>query len=223
MAHAGMAVQIAAIGIVFGIIFKVPLHDYLPFIASSIVLWGFISSVLVEGCLSFIYAENIIKQVWLPMRVHVFRVLWKQIVILGHNVVIVPFAFLAVGHAFTWNSLLFFPGLIVVVLNLAWLASLLGIVSSRYRDMPQVVTSVMAIMYFVTPVMWQPSSIPSDTAHILLGLNPLYHMLQIIRLPLLGQTPTLENWSLAITFALVGWIGLWTVTKRFQDKIADWV
>lgn len=220
---AGMAVQIATMGVVFGIIFKTPLQEYLSFLATSIILWGLMSSIIIDGCMSFISAESIIKQLHLPMYIHVLRTVWKQLIIFGHNLVILPLVFLAVWHPLSWSLVLFIPGLVLVVLNVSWIAYLLAMLSARYRDIPQVIASVMTIFYFVSPVMWQPSLIPSGTAHLLLGLNPMYHLLQIIRLPILGQLPTLENWGLAIVFAIVGWSGAAVAIKKFRNQIAYWV
>ena len=118
---------------------------------------------------------------------------------------------------------MFIPGLALVVVNVAWMAYLLAMLSARYRDIPQVIASVMTILYFVSPVMWQPSLIPAGTAHLLLGLNPMYHLLQVIRLPILGQVPTMENWVLTIVFALVGWSGVALAIRKFRNQIAYWV
>lgn len=220
---AGMAVQIATMGVVFGIIFKTPLQEYLPFLATSIILWGLMASIITDGCISFISAESIIKQLSLPTYVHILRTVWKQLVIFGHNLVILPLVFLAVWHPVSWSILLFIPGLILAVVNVAWIAFLAAMLSARYRDIPQVITSVMTIFYFISPVMWQPSLIPSGTAHLLLGLNPMYHLLQIIRLPILGQVPTIENWVLALIFAVIGWVGVVMAVRKFRNQIAYWV
>jgi ABC-type polysaccharide/polyol phosphate export permease len=220
---AGMAVQIATMGVVFGIIFKTPLQEYLPFLATSIILWSLMASIITDGCMSFISAESIIKQLKLPTYIHIFRTVWKQLITLGHNIVILPFVFIAFWHPLSWSLALFIPGLVLVVLNVTWMAYLLAMLSTRYRDIPQVIASVMTIFYFISPVMWQPSLIPSGTAHLLLGLNPMYHLLQIMRLPILGQLPTIENWALAIILAVVGWAGVFFAVRKFRNQIAYWV
>ena len=219
----GMAVQIGSMGLVFAVIFKIPVQEYLPFLATSIILWGFLSGVINEGCLSFITAEGIIKQLRIPFFVHITRTLWKQLTTLAHNLVILPFVFVIVWHGVSWAAMLFIPGLMLLTINLAWIAFLLAMLSARFRDIPQVVTSVMTILYFVSPVMWQPSLIPPGAAHLLLGLNPMYHLLQIVRLPLLGQLPTAENWLLSFVFAVIGWVGVYFAHRKFKTQIAYWV
>ena len=219
-----MAVQIATMGVVFGLIFKTDLTEFLPFLAVSIILWGFISSVLNDGCMSFIAAEAIIKQLNISMFTHVLRVIWKNILTLGHNIVILPLVFLAVWHGVGWELILLIPGFIILVANLTWMALLLGMVSARFRDMPPIVTSLITIAFYITPVMWFPSLIGDNAlAHLMLGLNPFYHLLQIVRLPLLGGLPTLENWGLALLFAGLGWAFALLMFKKFRTQIAYWV
>lgn len=220
---AAMLVQIASMGLVFGIIFKSPMNEYLPFLATSIISWGFLSSVIVDGCMSFINAESVIKQLPLPLFVHVLRIVAKQFITFGHNFIILPVVFIIFSHKVGWELTLFLPGLVLATLNIGCIAFLAAILSARFRDIPQVVSATMTIIYFISPVMWQPSLIPAGTAHLLLGLNPFYHLLQIVRLPLLGKVPTIENWTISAAAALVGILVVAKVMNKYRKKIAYWV
>ncbi|MFM1786055.1 MAG: hypothetical protein RL228_5, partial [Actinomycetota bacterium] len=197
---------------------------YLPFLATSIIIWGLMSSVISEGCQSFIAGESIIKQLSIPLYVHVLRVVWKNIITFGHNLVILPLAFLVIWHGVSWQVILVLPGLAILIINLTWLATVLGALSARYRDLPPIVASLLTVTFYVTPVMWYPTLIGNNQlAHLLLGLNPFYHLLQIVRLPILGQLPTFENWALSIVFAISGLIITRLLMTRVQKKIAYWV
>ena len=190
----GMAVQILTMGLVFGLIFKTEVKEYLPFLASSIVIWGLISSSVTEGCLTFVSAEPIIRQLRVRYFEHVARVVIKNLLSSAHNFVILPLVFLFFWKLPGWEVFAFIPGLVLLVLNLTWCVWILGIVSARFRDLPPIISSVITIAFYVTPVMWFPSLIGNDgLAHFLLGLNPFYHWVQIVRLPLLGDLPTVEN------------------------------
>src|SRR5271155_1547408 len=70
-----MGVMIGTIGIVFSQILKAPLTEFLPFLAIGIVMWGFISSLINDGCLGFIAAEGILKQLPIPFFTHIMRLL----------------------------------------------------------------------------------------------------------------------------------------------------
>lgn len=220
---AGMAVQIATMGVVFSLIFKTDYRDYFPFLAVSIVLWNFISTTLNESCQSLIQAESMIKQLDISPLVYVFRNIWKNTLTFLHHLVILPFVLLATQRPVGVEIFLEIPGMLIVLLNLSWMSTLLSIFSARYRDLPPIVVSVMTILFYVTPIMWYPALLPGGTAHVLLGLNPFYHLVQIVRLPILGQVPTLENWTLSSLSALVGVAITLLIFKKLKSKIAYWV
>ena len=113
-----MGVMIGTIGVVFGNIFKTPMAEFLPFLTVGMIVWTFMSSVIAEGCLGFVAAEGVIKQLPLPLFIHVLRVVWRNFLILAHNIVIFPIVLIAVGKPLSFEALLCLPGLFVVVLNL---------------------------------------------------------------------------------------------------------
>lgn len=220
----GMAVQIATMGAVFSIIFKIQLEEYLPFLSVSIVLWTFLSSSLADGTLAFINAEPLIRQLSISKFSYVFRVVWRNLLILGHNLVIIPILFLVFQKWPGITLLAFLPGLVIVVANLTWLVWLLATVSVRFRDAPPMVTSLITIGFYVTPVMWSADLLnDNQMAHTLLGFNPIYHFLQIVRLPLLGDWPTVENWSISVATSLLGWAFVLVMNKKTNSRIAYWL
>ncbi len=220
----GMAVQIVTMGLVFGLIFKTELTEYLPFLATSIIFWGLISTAINDGCMTFISSEAMIKQLNLPHYQYVLRTVWRNLVSAGHNLVILPLVLLFFWRFPGWTLVGLIPGLVILVLNIGWVVWLLGMMSARFRDMPPIVASVMTIAFYVTPVMWYPKLIENNSlAHLLLGLNPIYHWLQIVRLPIMGQWPTLENWGLALLSAGAGWAFTFVAYKKYRNRIAYWV
>jgi lipopolysaccharide transport system permease protein len=218
-----MAVQVVAIGFVFGLIFAAPLDEFLPFLAVSLVLWAFLSGSVTDGSTSFIAGEAIIRQLALPIWVHVLRSVWKNLIVLFHNASILPVVFLIFWKPISFNLFLFIPGIILNLLFLSSLALVLGVFTTRYRDVQQILVSVMAVAFYVTPVIWQPSLLPPGIAHLLLGLNPLYHFLQVLRLPILGTTPTLENWLVASGATIAMLLFASWVAKRFRHRLAYWI
>lgn len=220
----GMAVQIITMGLVFGLIFKSNISEYIPFLASSIIFWGFISSTINEGCLAFVSAEAMIKQLRIGYYEYVVRVVWRNAISSLHNLIILPIVLIFFWKLPGLQILALVPGVLILILNVSWVVWLLGIVSARYRDMPPIVSSVTLIAFYVTPVMWYPSLIKdSQLAHLLLGLNPIYHWLQIVRLPILGQWPTWENWLLSVICACLGWALTILVHRKYRNMIAYWV
>jgi lipopolysaccharide transport system permease protein len=219
-----MAIQIATIGVVFSLIFKTTNSNYLPFLSVSIVFWGYISSTITDACFAFISNEAMIKQLNLPFATYTNRVMWKNIVTLGHNLLIIIPVFLFFGQKITWSIFLIVPGLLLLGANLVWVSQLLATLSARYRDLPPIINSVIVITFYITPVMWYPELIgDSKLSHLLLGLNPVYHLLQIVRLPFLGEAPTLENWIVTLSLAIFGTLLAQRISLKTSHKIAYWL
>jgi len=218
-----MGVMIATIGIVFGSIFNSPITEFLPFLASGIILWSFISTVINEGCTSFIASDAIIRQLPIPLFVHVLRMTSRNAIILGHNLLILPIVFVAVGksvHPVIFVSII---GFALLLINLLWMALILGAACARFRDLSQIVSSVLQVVFYLTPIMWLPRSLPSKVSAYLLDFNPAYHLLEIVRAPLLGVSPSPMNWVVSGSLAAVGWAVALIFYGRFRRRIAYWL
>ena len=218
-----MGVMIGSIGFVFGQIFQTPMIEFLPFLAIGLILWSFISAVVTDGCVGFIAAEPIIKQVPMPLFVHILRVVWRNMLIFFHNLIIFPIVMLVFGRTLEPVSFLAVGGMLLLVANLAWVALFLGIMCSRYRDLPQMVQSVLQVLFYLTPIIWMPSLLPERAGIYLLELNPLYHLLTIVRDPLLGQVPSVINWGLSFAMALLGWVFVLAFYSKYKRRIAYWL
>ena len=218
-----MAVLIGTIGLVFGSIFKAPMSEFLPFLALGIILWTFVASVINEGCTEFVNAESVIKQLPLPWFLHSLRVIWRNAIILAHNLVILPVLFLLFLKPVGWVSLLAIPGFALATLSLAWMALLVGIVCTRYRDLAQIVASVLQIAFYLTPIIWMPSLLSGRASTLFLNTNPFYHLLEVVRTPILGSAPSLLSWGVCLAMAVVGWTFTIFMFGRYRDRMSYWL
>jgi len=218
-----MGVVIGTIGIVFGQIFKSPMEQFLPFLAIGLILWNFISTVITEGCTGFIAAEAIIKQLAIPLPVHILRMVWRNLIILAHNIVIFPIVLVVMQKPLNWVAFLSIPGLALVVLNLIWGALLMSTICARYRDIPQIITSALQIVFYLTPIMWLPHLLPQRAGAYIVDANPFYHLIEIVRAPLLGEAPQLESWLVSLVMCVLGWLVTLTFYGRYRRRVAYWL
>jgi len=216
-----MGVMIGALGLLYGAIFKQDLHDYMPFLAAGFILWGLISSLIVEGARAFTGVEGLIRQLPAPLTIYVYRLLWSNLIAFAHNASIFVLVCLWYGLNPGWTALLALPALLVVLLNGFWIALLLGLLSARFRDIPLVVANVMQVLFFITPIIWKPDMLPARAR--MLDLNPFHHFIEILRAPLLGHLPSLANWVAVIVVTFVGWgVALWFFSA-YRWRLAYWV
>ena len=216
-----MGVFVAALGTLYGALLRVELAEYVPYLALGFIVWTLVSSMFTEGCVAFTGAEGIIKQTTQPLSVHVYRIAWRNIIVLCHNAIIFVVVALVFSHWPGWSGLLALPGLVLVCLNGVWAGLLLGIVSARFRDVPPLVASIMRVAFFLTPIIWMPSLLPGRA--LLLEFNPFYHFLELVRAPLLGQVPGLVSWLAVAGMTLGGWLVMFAMFRRYRWRIAYWV
>jgi len=218
-----MAILIGTLGVIFGSLFGLPLAVYLPHVSTGIILWTFASSSISEGCSAFIDAQNIILQVRLPLFLHVIRVLYRNVMILAHNFAIYPIVMVIVWKGPGLGVLLAIPGIILVLLNLLWMMTVLAVLCARYRDLIQIVQNLLQVLFYATPIMWLPETMADKPFSFVLKLNPFYHLLGVVRDPLVGTPPDPVNWLVCLAAAVLGWLVATVVLGRYSRKIPYWL
>lgn len=218
-----MGVTIACIGLIFGNLFKTPMEEFLPFLSSGLILWSLIASIINESTTVFPNSQAIIRQLPLPLFIHVERMVLRNFYIFLHNLIVLPFVYFFVGKSLNANLILFPFGLILLLINLTWLSLFLSIICARFRDLSQIVSSVLQILFYVTPIIWMPSLLPARSSVMLLEPNPFFHLIEIVRAPLLGNIPSLSNLLWSLTYALFGWVFTIIFFNKYRNRIAFWL
>jgi len=181
---------------------------------SGIVSWQCVTSCITGGSLSFVQANTYIKQRHLPLLVYVLRIIIVNLVVLGLATIALLLwclIFLPENLGIHYLAILtFYP---VLALMTTPIATSLAYITVRYRDIPHALGLILQTFWFVSPVYFRVEMFRKGGLDILVDYNPLYHLLQIIRAPLLyGTWPTLTNYlfclgaSVVFTFIAI-WIG----------------
>jgi lipopolysaccharide transport system permease protein len=214
-------VMVGAIGVIYSALFHVSMTDYLPFFAVSQVLWGFLNTIVTEGCTSFTSAEGMIRSIRMPFTLYGARIVLRNLVVLGHNmlVIVVVFALFRIWPG--WGLLAALPGMAIWLVDSWAMAVLLGILCARFRDIPPIVASVMQIAFFVTPVIWKPETLHAHRWVLL--YNPFYPLLEVVRDPLLGAIPPTYVYASALGVSAVILVVAWVLFVRVRGRIAFWV
>jgi len=101
------------------------------------------------------------------------------------------------------------------------LSIVVAICCARYRDLPPVVASLLQVLFFLTPILWQPGALRSYAWVV--NVNPLFHWIEVIRGPLLGRWPGAASYGwTAGSIMLLGVVALWLLGRQ-RDRIAYWM
>jgi ABC-2 type transport system permease protein len=222
-----MAVTAVALGILYAALFQNDLSVQLPYILVGFIVWAFISGCISEGSEVFITNEGLIKQLPAPLSVHVYRLVWRQVLFFAHNLIVYAVMLVLFPQPLGLASLTVLPALVLLAVNGAWVALLLGIVTTRFRDLAPITQSVVQLLFFLTPIVWMYEDLLKNPAIAgrarLVEFNPLLHFIEIVRRPLLGQEQHLRHWVVVLVITVVGWALTVALLRRFRSRVAYWV
>jgi lipopolysaccharide transport system permease protein len=186
-------------------------------------MWGLIAAIVNDGANAFIAAQSMIVQLPLPKIAHLVRVVWRSLILSAHNIILLPIVIVLVGGKTAWAILLWPVGLLLGVTALTGLALSLSVVASRFRDLPPIVNSVMTVAFYLSPVLWIKTAAGENILlDSILDWNPFYHLLQIMRMPLIGELPTNQNWIFSAVALVVFWVIGLLIFRRYENRIAYW-
>lgn len=219
-----MAITSYSMGFLYSHLFHTDMQNYFPFLVSGMLAWGLISGTINDLVETFTVCEHMIKQMKLPYSLYIVRVTARNIIIFIHNFpIILPI--IAIFHAtakINLYTLMIFPGLLIFSINSVSYGLILAMLGARFRDIIQIVKSLIQVVFFITPVMWNPDTLPANKRFIA-ELNPFYAFIEFIRCPLIGRTPSLVSWIMMSVVTLIGLVFSFKMLKRYRSRIIYWL
>jgi ABC-type polysaccharide/polyol phosphate export permease len=214
-------VLLTVMGPLYGKLFNQDVSSYFLYLAVSFIAWQLFSNYISDACNAFIGAEGFIKQIRLPLSVYVMRVVWKNLIFFLHNLVFLLLVLAYFRPSLGFDLILIPVGLFVFMVNALWIGVVLGLVSARFRDIPQIIGNLVQVFFFLTPVLWQPGMLGRHAWTV--NLNPFYHFLEIIRTPLMGAGVNWLSWAAVGAITFTGFAVMAPFFARYRARIAYWV
>ncbi|MBN8605807.1 MAG: ABC transporter permease [Caulobacterales bacterium] len=192
---ASLVATVLALAFVFGEVFRQDFVDYVIFLGAGLLAWQLILALVNEGCGSIAEHSAFLQNLRMPLSVIAGRIVFRNAIVFVHNLIAIVGVFFLFGAHLTWTALWVFPAALMILAIGYFLILVLGPICARFRDIPLVVQSAMQVIFFMTPIFWQPSAM----AHrpMLTLANPIYHWIELVRAPLLGHEATWLNWQVA--------------------------
>ncbi|SBS74364.1 ABC-2 type transporter [uncultured Mycobacterium sp.] len=215
-----------AMGGLYSQLFHLKLSEHLPYVTLGLIIWNMINASILEGADVFIANEGLIKQLPTPLSVHVYRLVWRQMILFGHNIVIYVVIAIIFPKPWSWADLAAIPALLLIMLNCVWVSFCFGILATRYRDIGPLLFSVVQLLFFMTPIIWNDNTLQQQGAGKwakIIELNPLLHYLDILRAPLLGADQHMRHWVVVIALTVIGWLVAAFALRQYRARVPYWV
>lgn len=207
-------------GVVYGLMFKQDMSEFLPFLTSGFVIWGFILSSLTDGGYAFINAEGYIKQFSYPKQIYLLRTLVSQAVIFCIGVCAV-IGVLLFYHKFVLLGWLYaLPGAILLFLCGLAHISITAYMTCKFRDIPHGLGGIFQVLFFVTPIMFPVSILRERGIDFVYQFNPLYYLIEVVRYPLLqGAFAPVEFYLFGCVYFLIVAMVAFLVALKMDHKV----
>jgi ABC-type polysaccharide/polyol phosphate export permease len=188
-----LTIMVLAVGFIYGSLFKQEISKFLPLLTVSIIFWTYLTTSIVGGGNALIASEGYIKQIGLPIYVYVFRffvnTLLTALISLAAYVVIVLVYRVQISPGILW----FIPGFVLLALISLLTITIFAFLNTRFRDVSHLATSLMQVMFYLTPVIWPAKLLRERGLGSVIDWNPFYHILEIVRQPLLFSQPAVSQ------------------------------
>lgn len=211
------------LSILYSQLFNLPLATYLPYIAVSIILWNLFSSIIIESCEVFVGSSQMLLQLRLPFYFYIFRLVSRNFIILFHNSILLLIIIFLYPGLLNLNYLFFIPiSLIIYFFTGISIGMILGIFCTRFRDITQIVISIIQLSFFLTPILWKRDMVQEDRQWII-DLNIFNHYLDIFRLAFLNQEYSYNSLLISIVTCVIFFIISFLLFLKFKKKINYWL
>ena len=195
-----LAVMVLSIGFIYANLLGQEPRGFIPYLTIGMILWAYLTSSIVDGGNAFIHAEGYIKQISLPIYVYVFR----SFVSITVTMMITMCAYVIVAVIYRVPvraaTLLAVPGLLMVMVAALLLITIFAHLNARFRDIAHLASVGMQVLFYVTPVIFPAALLRGRRGlELVIELNPMYHLLEVVRQPLLNAAPA--GWH---SYAAVG-------------------
>lgn len=203
-----------------------PLSDkganfFAAYVTIGYFVWAFVNSSMTEGCTTFISAKAWIHGSKIPLSTFVYKTVTRNIILTAINALVVILALILFPVKMTSAALYSIPLFLFLPLNALWVTILFAVISARFRDFLHMVSTVMRVMLFLTPILWLPEQLGG--LWDILVFNPMAHFVILLRDPILEGTIPLISLSVVCAVTVAGWTVALMAFAYARNKIAFWV
>ena len=201
---------------------RIPL--FVAYVAVGYTVFRVINSVITESTSAFAAAAPFILDGHVRLTDFVLRVIAKALFYFCVSLPVVAIA-LAISPDMQWSGLLMslvsFP---LVMANVLWIGVVFALVGARFPDLSQFINNIFMFAFLLTPIIWHADSMPADSLRgAIMRFNPFFHMIEVVRAPILGQAVAPSSLYYLAVMTLVGWAMAIVAYRRYARFVPIWI
>ncbi len=193
-------------------------YPYSVYVLSGLTVWRFFSSATSGAMGEMLWSGQLLSRIYVPKSVFPVASMLTGLADLGIAMLPLLVITLLLGVPLRPAALVLPLSVLLLALFTLGLGLLLSTAAVYFADMLPVYEVALTIWMYATPIIYPLETVP-EAWQPLLKLNPLYHMVELFRQPLLaGSLPALETWLIAGGCALGALaLGGYVFTARINE------
>lgn len=214
-------VTILCFSVVSASLFKQDVRAILPHVAAGLFVWSYIATILSDSCVLFTSHAHLLQNMRTNLISLCLRLFIRNTLAFLHAFPLLILIALLYSPNFSWKILLLLPSFILFALTSVSTSIILGFLTARFRDVGQIVQSIVTIFPFITPILWSAQML-GDRAY-LATINPVTHFIALIRDPLLGNPPLLNTYLIAAGTSFSLLVFAIFLYNKFRYRLIFWL
>jgi len=204
------------ITIVFSQLFHNTLDKYPLYVLSGLIAWNFFAQTTTAAMQQTVWGASLYHRIYIPRTTFTVAAVGTGLV--NFLLSLVPLGLIMgfTGASFTW-ALVILP---LTILLLAAFALGIGLLFSSlvifFSDVTEMYHIALTAWMYLTPIFYPAKILPDASRSLILGVNPMYHLIQIFRAPIYeGRFP---NYTDLLVSASIAFLTLFTGWHFFSKK-----
>jgi ABC-type polysaccharide/polyol phosphate export permease len=216
------AIQIIFTGLIWAYLFHMPISEYFPYLAIGKIYFDWMNLIISNGAKYYYTEKNTMLELPSPKSIYAYSNTFKSFILFLHNFVVIIAVMIFFKHPINSNLIFLLPAIILVLLNSIWITVIIGYIGARFRDIPNLIDSLLGIVLMLTPIMWKVEQLP-ERVHKYLLLNPFNIFITINRDAILGYPPNFTYWFIAMLITVIGFLITIIFLRKYLYRISFWV
>ncbi|GAB3754030.1 ABC transporter permease [Lysobacter olei] len=198
--------------------------QFIPHMCLGYVLFRLVTVSVLESATAFASSSSFILDGRTRLTDYVLRVVVKAMFYFVTAAPVIAVS-LMLSPGFHWSGLIAaIPAFALVLLNIAWLGVIVAVIGARFPDIHELTGSILMFSFLFTPIVWVASQVPVDSLRGgIARANPLFHLIEVVRAPLLGEPVERLSFAYLAGMLAIGWMVAAFVYRRYARFVPLWV
>ena len=209
--------------LVFGMVLRSGVPNYAYYLFTGLLPWIFFSSSLLSGTSSISDRRDLLTKVRFPAQVLPATVVLTNLINFLLSLPLLLGLGLFFGVLPSWHIVFLVPVLLVQTFFTLALTYFFAALNVAFRDLQHIVTNLVQMAFFLTPVLWDLKSIPAiagltkeQSQQLVVQLNPMASVIASWRDIFYEQK--VPAWQPLVTVAAISLVVMWIATWVFERR-----